>query len=151
MIQILNAKLVLIHSLDSHKLNMTLMGTFTRQNSRVAEVIGVTRRLRTIGRWEMDNLLLSAVDETMRQVFKEEGAKVIYEYLENNSHLKREEIVEKPEVFSVGLERLLGSGAPVIEKLILKNLYSKLELEFREKEGYKFSDYIRELRERCVC
>jgi len=117
----------------------------------VAEVIGVTRRLRTVGTLEVDNLLLGVVDETMRQVFKEEGAKVIYEYLENNSHLKREEIVEKPEVFSVGLERLLGSGAPVIEKLILKNLYSKLELEFREKEGYKFSDYIRELRERCVC
>ncbi len=111
----------------------------------------MTRRLRTIGKWEMDNLLLSAVDETMRQVFKEEGAKVIYGYLENNSHLKREEIAEKPEVFSAGLERLLGSGAPVIEKLILKNLYSKLGLRFREKEGYGFSDYVKELEEKYEC
>jgi len=130
---------------------MTPLGTFTRQNSIIAEVTGVTKRLRTVGKWEVDNLLLSAVDETMRQVFKEEGAKVIYGYLENNSHLKREEIAEKPKVFSAGLERLLGSAAPVIEKLILKNLYSKLGLKFREKKDYEFSDYIKELEEKCRC
>jgi len=65
--------------------------------------------------------------------------------------LKREGIAEKPEVFSAGLERLLGSGAPVIEKLILKNLYVRLDLRFREKKGYEFSDYIRELEEKCGC
>ena len=94
---------------------------------------------------KLDDLLLGVVDETLRQVFRETGAKVIYGYLGNNCHLKREEIAEKPEVFSAGLERLLGSGAPVIEKLILKNLYSKLGLKFVEKEGYEFSDYVKEL------
>ena len=134
----------------------------------MAEVIRVTRQLRAVEKStvssgtkrqgkiserkeKLDNMLLEAVDETMRQIFREDATKVIYNYLENNSHLKREEIAEKPEVFSVGLERLLGSAAPVIEKLILKNLYSKLELKFEEKKGCEFSDYIKELRKESGC
>ncbi len=93
----------------------------------------------------LDDLLLKAVDETLNQVFREEGTKAIYDYLENNSHMKREEIAEKPEAFSAGLERLMVSAAQMIENLILKKLYSKLGLRFREKEGYEFSDYIKEL------
>jgi hypothetical protein len=96
----------------------------------------------------LDNLLLDAVDETLRHIFKEEGANVIFHYLENKCHLNRRRIAEEPEDFSAGLERFLGSAAPVIEKIILKNLYSKLELKFEEKEGYKFSDYVKELREK---
>ena len=93
--------------------------------------------------------MLSVVDETMRQIFREAGVKVIYDYLENNCNLKREEIAEKPEVFSAGLKRLMVSAALVIEKMILENLYRKLGLKFEEKEGYEFSDYIKELRKRC--
>jgi hypothetical protein len=96
----------------------------------------------------LNNLLLDAVDETLRHIFKEGGAKVIFDFLENKCNLKREEIGEKPADFSAGLERFLGSAAPVMEKMILKNLYSKLELKFEEKEGYKFSDYVKELREK---
>ena len=112
----------------------------------VAEVIGVTKRLYTMER--LDDLLFKVVDETMKQVFRETGTNVIYGFLANNSHLKREEIAEKTEVFSAGLERLMGSGAPVIEKLILKNLYRRLGLKFEEKDGYGFSDYVKELRKR---
>jgi len=84
----------------------------------------------------------------MKQVFGEASAKFIYDYLANNSRLKLEEIAEKPEVFSTGMKKLLGSGTLVIENLILKNLYRKLELKFEEKEGYEFSDYVKELRKR---
>jgi len=96
----------------------------------------------------LDNLLLDAVDETLRHIFKEEGANFILDYLENKCRLNRGRIAEEPEDFSAGLERFLGSAAPVIEKIILKNLYSKLELKFEEKEGYKFSDYVKELKEK---
>jgi len=140
--------LLLIQSSLSYKLNPITLGTFTRKNART-EVVEVTKRLRTVEKTgSLDDLLLSVVDETMRNVFREPGTKVLYNYLENNSHLKREEIAEKPEVFSTGLEKLLGSGAHVIENLILKNLYSKLGLKFEEKEGYGFSDYVKELRKR---
>jgi len=140
-------------------------GTFSWQNVAVAEVIEMTTKLRPVEKFSasankkrkgkncermetQDDLLLSVVDETVKQVFKEAGAEVIYNFFENKCHLKREEMAEKPEGFSAGLERLLGSAAPVIEKVILQNLHGKLGLEFVEKEGYRFSDYIKELREK---
>ncbi|MFQ6073623.1 MAG: hypothetical protein ACE5KC_00240 [Candidatus Bathyarchaeia archaeon] len=113
------------------------------------EVTGLTKQLRTVEKSRVDDLLISAVDETLKRVFKEQGAKVIYDYFGNKFHLKPEEIAERSEVFSAGLRRLLASAGPVIEKMILKNLYRKLELKFVEKEGYEFSDYIKELKKRC--
>jgi len=141
-------------------------GTFSWQNVAVAEVIEMTTKLRPVEKFSasaskkrkgkncertetQDDLLLSVVDETVKQVFKEAGAEVIYNFIENKYHLKREEIAEKPEVFSTGLKRLLGSAAPVIEKMILRDLYSKLRFEYEEKDGYEFSDYVKKLRERC--
>lgn len=109
----------------------------------VAEVTEMTKRLNMKA---PDDLLVNVVDETLRQVFREEGTKVIYVFIKNNCHLKREEIAEKPKVFSAGLERLMGSAAPVIEKLILKNLYRRLGLRFEEMKGYEFLDYVKELR-----
>jgi hypothetical protein len=96
---------------------------------------------------DWSSFFAEAVDETLKQIFKEDGAKVIYEFLENHSRLKLEEVADKPEVFSDSLEKLMVSAARVIEQTILKNLYSRLGLKFEEKPGYEFSDYIRELRE----
>lgn len=93
-----------------------------------------------------NDFFADVVDETLKQIFKEEGAKVIYDFLVNHAHLKLEEAAEKPDVFSANLERLMVSATRVIEQVILKNLYSKLGLKFEEKKGYEFSDYIRELR-----
>jgi hypothetical protein len=100
---------------------------------------------------ELGILLPKIVDETLERAFKEDAAKIICAHIENNCNLKLEEIAEKPEVFSAGLEMLLGSGAPVIEKLILKNLYRKLRLKFEEKKSYEFSDYVKELRNKFAC
>ena len=108
----------------------------------------VSNRLDVVEKWkDWNSFFAEAVDETLKQIFKEDGAKVIYEFLENHSRLKLEEAADKPEVFSASLERLMVSAARVIEKLILKNLYSRLGSKFEEKKGYKFSDYIMELRE----
>ena len=96
----------------------------------------------------LDNLLSDAVDEALRHIFRDEGARVILDYLENKCHLDRRRIAEEPEAFSAGLDRLLASARWVVEKLILENLYSKLELRFEEKEGHVFSDYIKELKEK---
>lgn len=102
--------------------------------------LGATKEIEGVG-----NLLPDIVVRTMKEVFREEGSKVIRTYLEGKSNLKLEEIAEKPEEFSASLERLLGSGASVIEKMILKSLYLELCLEYEEKGDYQFSDYVREL------
>ncbi len=93
-----------------------------------------------------NSFFAEVVDETLKQIFKEEGAKAIYDFLMNNAELELKEAAAKPEVFSASLERLMVSAARVIEQVILKNLYSRLGKEFEEKKGYEFPDYIRELR-----
>ena len=106
----------------------------------------VSVRRRTVERTgSLDDLLLSVIDETIKYVFREFGAQIIYNSLEKDTHLKREEIAKKIDIFSAGLKKLLGSGAPVVEKMILKNLYCKLELKFEEKKDHEFSDYIKKL------
>ena len=107
----------------------------------------VSNGLNVVEKWkDWNSFFAEAVDETLKQIFKEDGAKVIYEFLENHSRLRLEEVADKPEVFSASLERLMVSAARVIEQMILKNLYSRTGLKFEEKTGYEFSDYIRELK-----
>jgi hypothetical protein len=99
----------------------------------------------------LEDLLLQVTDKTLNQIFREEGASIIYDFLENESRLKREDISSKTEAFSAGLRKLLGSGAPVIEKLLLKNLCHQLGLKFVQKKGHGFSDYVKALTERSMC
>jgi len=83
------------------------------------------------------------IDKVLKHVFGEEATLLIYRYLENNYSLKRDEIAEKIEVFAKGLEEFLSSGAYVIERKILEDIYSscgllrRLELE-RMQEEYDF-------------
>lgn len=59
--------------------------------------------------------------------------------------MKVEDIVEKPDVFSAGFERLTVSAAFLMERMILENAYTKLSFSFEVKDGYKFADYVQEL------
>ncbi len=95
---------------------------------------------------KLAEVLLCAVNETIRHIFKEDGAKVIFDFLDKAYNLKFEEIVEKPEVFAAGFERLTVSASLLMERMILENAYSKLNLNFEVKDGYKFADYVQELR-----
>jgi hypothetical protein len=75
------------------------------------------------------------IDKVLQQVFGEEAARLIYKYLENNYSVKQDEVAEKIEVFAMGLEGFLRSGAYVIERKILEDIYEsygslhRLELE----------------------
>ena len=130
----------------SYKLYPSDRENSTWQNGVAMEVNPVTRQLDATKEIEsVGDLLPDIVGRTMKEVFREEGSKVIHSYLEGESNLKLEEIAEKPEEFSTSLERLLGSGAPVIEKMILKSLCLELCLEYEGKQDYQFSDYVKEL------
>jgi len=122
----------------------------TKQSLAVedSDVLPITTLERAQKRGRIGDLLVQAIDETLNQIFREEGASAIYGFLENESQLKREDISSKTEAFSTGLRKLLGSGAPVIEDLILKNLCHQLDLKFAQKKGHSFSDYAKELTER---
>ncbi len=80
------------------------------------------------------------VDKVLKQVFGEEATYLIYKHLENNYSLKQDEIAEKIDVFAKGLEGFLRSGAYVIERKILEDIYSsygllrRIELEKMQEE-----------------
>lgn len=103
------------------------------------------RKVRKTNR-KSDSMLLEVMDETLEQIFKRVGVQVIYASFEKNYQLKREEIVKNPDMFSAGVERLLGSAAVVIEKQIIKNLHHKIGLDYVDAEDFQFSDSINELR-----
>lgn len=140
---------MITHNTDSAfiEIKSLCLQDFTLPDAAIAEVAKMTTQLRK-ELMKLDNLLLTAVDEALKQVFKEEGAKVIYDFAEKNCHLNRDEITGKPKDFSTCLRVLLGSAAPMIEKLILKNFYSELGLRFEERPGHGFSCYINELMEK---
>jgi hypothetical protein len=71
-----------------------------------------------------ENRILKIIDTVLKQVFGEEATYLIYRHLENKYGLKRNEMAEKIEVFAVGLEEFLRSGAYVIERKILEDIYS---------------------------
>ncbi len=98
------------------------------------------------GMRSFDDLLLETIGDVLKQVFGEESAKIILQHVEKTDCLKWEEIPKSAEIFADALRKVLGAGSVPVENLILKSLYSKLELKFEENEGYGFSDYIKRLR-----
>lgn len=66
----------------------------------------------------------------------------IYENLETRFQVRREEILEKPQAFHEGLQQLLGRGSAVIERQAMKNLYSRLGLDFAEHNSWTLVEYV---------
>ena len=95
---------------------------------------------------DFEKLFIEAVDDGL-DVLGESGRQMIFFHLENSYSIKRHEIPKKPEAFATGLEKIFGAGASVLEKLIVKSLYSKLGLKYEDKEGRPFADYVKDVKE----
>jgi hypothetical protein len=67
---------------------------------------------------------------------------VIYQRIEEQYHVKREEIPDKLDAFYAGLQEMLGGSAELIKRLITKNLYSRLDLKFTEQKNWTLVDYV---------
>ena len=88
-----------------------------------------------------EKILLEAVDEGLL-VPGEIVRAAIYERLERSYQIKRGEIPEKLETFHLALEDLLDKSGKVMEKLIAKSLYRRLELNFTQHDGWTLIDYV---------
>ncbi|MBS7657974.1 MAG: hypothetical protein QXL69_00350 [Candidatus Bathyarchaeia archaeon] len=92
---------------------------------------------------EFHRALLEAVDEALLAL-GEPVRNVIYCYMENRFSIKRDEIPDRPSDFAEALKNMLGVGANVLLKLIVKRLYAKFGLNFEEKPGWGFKEYLNE-------
>jgi len=95
---------------------------------------------------DFDKLFIEAVDEGL-DVLGKSGRQMIFFHLEKSYSIKRHEIPKKPEAFAAGLEKIFGAGASVLEKLIVKSLYSKLGLKYEDKKERPFADYVNDVKE----
>jgi len=68
------------------------------------------------------------VDRVLTQIFGEEATRLIYRYLENRYAVRHDEIADKIDLFAKGLEEFLRTGAYVIERKILEDIYSSYGL-----------------------
>ena len=88
-----------------------------------------------------EKIFMEAVDEAL-MVLGESGKHMVFFHLERSYSIKKDEIPKKPEAFITGLRKIFGSGATVLEKLILENLCSKLGLQYERKDDYTLVDYL---------
>ena len=95
---------------------------------------------------DFEKIFIEAVDDGL-DVLGESGRQMIFFHLENSHSIKRHEIPKKPEAFAAGLEKIFGAGASVLEKLIVKSLYSKLGLKYEDKKSRPFADYVKDVKE----
>ncbi len=99
---------------------------------------------------DFEKLFIEAVDEGL-ETLGESGKHMIFFHLDKSYSVKKNDIPKKPEAFARGLQKIFGAGASVIEKLILKSLYSKLGLECEYAENRPFADCVNGLREANDC
>lgn len=80
-----------------------------------------TRRLSSPRR---EDQVSRTIDHVLTQIFGKDAAHLIYEHLERNYSLRRDEISERIDEFAKGLEEFLSSGAQVVERKIVADIYS---------------------------
>jgi len=91
----------------------------------------------------LERLIMDTINEVIREVFNDDVAKILFDsFFEKNSSAPFD---KRLRAFEDSLPKILGSGAIIIEDLILETLYSRLGVKF-EREEKSFTDSIMELR-----
>jgi len=85
--------------------------------------------------------LLEAVDEGFLAL-GESVRQAIYWHLENRFSIRRDEIPDRLKEFMEALKNMFGAGAEILLKVIIKRFYMKLNLTFKDIEGWSFIDYV---------
>lgn len=92
---------------------------------------------------KFDRMLLECVDESLADLLSPKVRDAAYIVMERTYSIPRDEIPGKANQFGSCLEQVFGVAGKTIGRTIARRLYSKLGLEFLEKPGYEFHDYIR--------
>jgi hypothetical protein len=83
---------------------------------------------------DFQKTFLEAIEEGLSTLGDSPKQAILF-HLENTFKIRREEIPQNLMEFQKALEKIFGPGALYLEKLILKRLYDKFQLEFEEPEN----------------
>lgn len=95
---------------------------------------------------EFEKLFVEAVDEGLN-ILSQSGKQMVFFHLEKDCSISKHDIAEKSDSFAKGLEKIFGAGALVLEKHIIKSLYSRLGLKYEERKDYAFEDYVKQAKQ----
>jgi hypothetical protein len=98
---------------------------------------------------DFSKILLSAVDESLSSLGNSSRQAILF-HLESSFKIKRENIPTNLTEFSEALEGIFGAGAPYLEKLIVKHLYEKLDLNEEDPEFTDFPQCVDHIKRQLV-
>ncbi len=90
----------------------------------------------------LDDLLLESIDETLSELLGRRAKEAVFDYIERNCFVSREEIPGHLPEFKRVLEQTFGKGYRTIVKVIAKKLYFKLGWVFTDVSSYELADYL---------
>jgi len=90
----------------------------------------------------LDEALVEATDHGLLAL-GEIARESLYERVEKDYQVKRDQIPEKLLAFHTALLELIGTGAKVLERLIARDLYKRLGLVFVYHGDWTLVDYVR--------
>lgn len=91
--------------------------------------------------------LSEAVDEGL-MILGESCRASIWYYLKRDFSIERNEAQRKIEDFCLAIRKIFGSGGPVIEKLILRRLCDKLNLDYQDVKDSTLQIAVEKIQER---
>jgi len=93
-----------------------------------------------------EDMFKKTIDEVLKNVFEDEVAKVILDCVGDGKESNLDEMVQS---LAEALPKILGSGAVIIQDLIVESLYSQCGQPLEWKKEYKFRDYVMDLPHLC--
>jgi hypothetical protein len=98
-------------------------------------------------RMNVASYLVEAIDETLELLGKQTPL-IVYDYLEKNFRLKKEEIPARPGAFLMGLSNLFGTASKDLERIIVKRLYEKLGIIVKPTDNLSLKSMYAQLQRR---
>ncbi|MBS7655770.1 hypothetical protein KEJ50_04625 [Candidatus Bathyarchaeota archaeon] len=95
---------------------------------------------------QFQEALLNAIDETLLTL-GESVKQAIYYHIKQKYNITREEVLIKLKEFYKALEEIFGFGVKILEKLIVKNFYRRINLNFEEHAEWDLIEYIEHAKE----
>jgi len=89
---------------------------------------------------EFSNTLHESILDVLKNVLGEPSVKAILFHLEPVQ-------LENPKEFHIKLSSIFGEGAEILEKIIIKELFQRLNLPYEERSGFDFENNVEQAKE----
>jgi hypothetical protein len=96
----------------------------------------------------LDSLLGDSMDQVLDELLGRKAKEAIYDYLERNYLVARDDIPKNIEKFLSLAQEVFGKGSRTIARCIMKRLWEQLGWKFVDVPGFDFSDYLEAARAR---